>query len=154
MAFKIVTRGELSVCIWLHTVNDPPQEAWDRACAAMQEMKKKLGNDVARIRSLAISDGGAPNQTQRAQMFGAVFEKKPVKSAALTIVLDNKIKRGIATAIGWINPAFKIFPPEEVMAALEHVDLDKAILDDFVILQSTLGKPNETLARAIAKARQ
>jgi hypothetical protein len=74
----------------------------------------------AELRSLVVSDGGAPNAVQRKQL-SAVVDGKPMRSAVLTTVLSNSIKRGIATAISWTNPQFGFYRPEQVYDALDQV---------------------------------
>ncbi len=147
MAFKIVERRGLLVALWLHTSNDAPNDEWEKACIELEAHKRRTPDFMQRVRSLAISDGAAPTQTQRARLFSGVFEKMPVKSSVITIVLTSRIKRGIATAITWLNPSFKAFDPSQLEASLAHVDLagETSLLDDFADLQRVIGKPLETL---------
>jgi hypothetical protein len=42
----------------------------------------------------------------------------------LSTVLSNRLKRGIATAVSWLNPNFRAYPPSEYRLALEHLDLE------------------------------
>ncbi len=120
MAMGIMAVGDLDVLLWLHTEDDPPQDEFALAVARMVELKRRRSN-LAAWRSLVITDGGAPNTLQRGQV-AEVFEGI-VKAAAVTTVLNNRIKRGIATAISWINPSFRAYPPEEFGAALAYLDL-------------------------------
>jgi hypothetical protein len=122
MAFTVVRCGEYEVTLWLHSENDPPADEWKVAMGRLVEHKRKLGGDLSKVRSLAITDGGAPNTVQRGELIGDVHEGH-VKTAAVSSVLTNRLKRGIATAIFWLNPNFRAFPPEEFSRALEHLDL-------------------------------
>ncbi|PRQ05275.1 hypothetical protein ENSA5_03940 [Enhygromyxa salina] len=74
------------------------------------------------IRTLAISDGGAPNALQRQELFTTLLEGK-AKSAVVTSVLTNRLKRGIATAIFWLNPNFRAYPPDQFDNALAHLEV-------------------------------
>ncbi len=75
-------------------------------------------------------------------------------SAGISTVLSNPIKRGIATAIGWINPGFKAVMPSEWRDALRHVNLEgqiKPILFEFERVQRHL-PPVTSLGVLIAAA--
>jgi len=120
-AVSVVKAKEYDVCVWLHTAKDPPMDEWLKAMEITRAAKLARG-DGSRIRSLVISDGGAPNATQRGQLDDA-FDNKPHKLVVVTIALSNPIKRGIATAISWINPAFRAVSPAQVDIGLTHLDL-------------------------------
>lgn len=122
MAMSIITCGELDVTVWLHTAEDPDQALWTEATKRVAELKQKRRGDVSKIRTLAVSDGGAPNSVQRGQLYSDVLGGNTL-SAVVTTVLSNRFKRGIATAISWLNPSFRAFQPEEFEHALEHLGL-------------------------------
>lgn len=148
MAMAIVTVGELDTLLWLHTEVDPPQDEFAGAVAQVGVLKRNKG-DLSRLRSLVLTDGGAPNAAQRAQLMLEVFEGN-VKSAVVTTVLNNRLKRGIATAISWINPSFRAYSPEQFEVALSYLDLavhKAALLAGFQELQKKLPK-NKTLELA------
>jgi len=116
----VVKTREYDVCVWLHTAKDPPTDEWKAAMGVIEEAKRKRGDSG--IRSLVVTDGGAPNATQRGEL-SDLFDRKPFKLAVVTISLTNPIKRGIATAISWINPAFRAVPPSQLESAMSHLDL-------------------------------
>jgi hypothetical protein len=111
--------GRFLVFVWLHTENDPADEEWDAAFEVMNRSRRREGVPMADVRSLVISDGGAPGGLQRARL-GHEF---PVKSSVITTVLSNPVKRGIATALSWVNPRFFFGAPKDAIRALEHLDL-------------------------------
>lgn len=122
MAMSFVSCGDIEAAIWLHTADDPDQAQWTQAVERITEVKHKRNLDVSMIRTLVITDGGAPNTVQRGQLLSDALEGKAT-SAVVTTVLSNRLKRGIATAISWLNPSFRAFLPEEFDAALIHLDL-------------------------------
>jgi hypothetical protein len=123
MGLSIVRCADLQVAVWLHTEQDPPAVGWAEALGRVAELKKKMGGEVASMRMLVITDGGAPNTTQRSELFAQLLEGK-TKTAVVTTVLSNRLKRGIATAIFWLNPGFRAFGPDQFSQALTHLDLD------------------------------
>jgi hypothetical protein len=122
MGMAIVICAEQPVAIWLHTTQDPPMTEWSAAMKHVVEVKQALGGDVSNFKTLAISDGGAPNTVQRGELFAQILEGKS-KAAVVTNVLSNRLKRGIATAIFWLNPNFRAYSPDQFDQALAHLDL-------------------------------
>lgn len=120
--------------IWLHTAVDPSPVDWAAGIEKTMALKTQLG--LPELRSLVVSDGGAPNVAQRGELTHKVFDGKPSKLAVLTNALSNPIKRGVATAISWVNPAFLALPPERWRDAFHHLDLESeldavvAVLDE------------------------
>jgi hypothetical protein len=142
------TVNGLDVVVSLHTTLEPRPESWDRYLAVLFDIKRKRGGDISHIRNLVVSDGGAPNAQQRVRMHNEAFDGNPNKIAVLTNSLTNPLKRGIATAISWVNPAFKALPPERWREGLVHLDLDgeqALLLDELERLQKQL-PPVKTLA--------
>jgi hypothetical protein len=111
--------GRLLVFLWLHTKNDPSDEEWERAFDLMSTRRRREGVPFADMRSLVISDGGAPGGVQRVRI-GREF---PFKSSVITTVLSNPVKRGIATALSWVNPRYFFGAPKDALRASEHLDL-------------------------------
>jgi hypothetical protein len=131
--------GGLLVFLWLHTANDPSDDEWDHAFELMSAMRRKEGLHFADVRVLIISDGGAPGGVQRAR----IARDFPFKSSVITTVLADPIKRGIATALSWINPRFYFGAPKDARRALEHLDLRdrwNALWPVFIEMQKQLPK--------------
>lgn len=147
MAFKIVSLGGSHVLLWLHTSHDPPPNEWADALVEIDALRQRLGNEISRVRSLAITDGGAPNSAQRQQLYIESLASKTISSAAVSTVLRNPVKRSIVTAILWLNPNFKAFPPDQFALALEHLGLGEhanGLLAELRVLQQRVS-PSETL---------
>lgn len=125
--------------LWLHTSVDPAPEDWARGIELTLAAKKEHG--LRTLRQLVLSDGGAPNTAQRKQLSEQVHEGQPSKLAVVTSVLDNPVKRGIATALSWVNPSFRAVPVAGFREAFRHVDLESeipAVLAIFRRLQEEL----------------
>ena len=136
--------GALLVFVWMHTPNDPTAEEWTTALDAMSLGRRKVGVPMSDVRVLVLSDGGAPGGAQRARMASEL----PIKSSVITTVLANPVKRGIATALSWINPRFFFGGPKDAKEAAAHLDLEGAwdqIWPLLIDLQKELPK-NQTLA--------
>jgi hypothetical protein len=115
------TLREKAVVVWLHTNVDPLPEEWKAGIDITVALMRK--NGIENMRSFVVSDGGAPNSAQRRQLAEA-FGGRPHKLVVVTNSLTNPVKRGVATAISWINPAFKAVGPAMWHDALRHVDLE------------------------------
>lgn len=143
-----ITIGSYGVVLWLHGTVDPSREDWERGLHATTRLCRSLGGDLTKLRSLVVTDGAAPNSAQRKQMSEEVFDDKPYKLAVITNSLDNPIKRGVATALAWMNPTFLAVTPDRWRDALRHLDLaDHAlpIVRHYQELQKTF-QPVDTLA--------
>jgi hypothetical protein len=137
VAISGVRIGQLLVFVWLHTKNDPSDEEWDRAFDSMTAARRREGVPLTDVRSLVITDGGAPGGVQRAR----IGRELPIKLSVITTVLENPIKLGIATALSWGNPRFFFGGPKDAMRAAEHVDLADqwdVLWPVFVEMQRTL----------------
>jgi len=142
--------------IWLHTSADPSAADWAAGIEKTMRLKAQLG--VPELRSLVVTDGGAPNAPQRHEISHRVFNGRPSKLAVITNTLTNPIKRGVATAISWANPAFLALPPERWREAFGHADLEGELDAVLAVLQELQKDfpPVKTLVeleRAIARTR-
>ncbi len=154
-AFKIVKLQSFDLCLWLHTTVDPTDSEWQAACDECRQLLEQRKGDASAIRSFVISDGGAPSSVQRVQLFREVF-KGELPIAVLTNSLTNPIKRGIATALSWINPKIRVLPPSEVNAALVHIDLKPSFAElytEYAELQKRVA-PVQSLQLARAAGRE
>jgi hypothetical protein len=142
----IVKLKEHHLVLWLHTAVDPPQPDWDRAVQQLREYAKSKGVPSWELRNLVVSDGGAPNARQRRQLFDAA-EGRPHMLAVVTTVLNNPIKRGVATALQWLNPSVRFYHPAAYAEALAYLGLEaekREIWAEFKHLEAQLG-PSKTL---------
>ena len=95
------------------------------------------------VRALVVSDGGAPGGVQRARM----ARELPIKASVVTTTLSDPVKRGIATALCWVNPRFFFGGPTDARAAANHIDIGDGwdiLWPALVALQKELPR-NQTL---------
>jgi hypothetical protein len=123
MSVTFVRFRDLEVVIWLHTKVDPPQHEWDAGIAKVAKWMNDRKLEVRDTRHLVVSDGGAPSVRQRSSLRSEVFRNEPCKLSIVTTVLSNPIKRGIATALQWMNPSVGFFTPAQAAQAASHLDL-------------------------------
>jgi hypothetical protein len=131
---------DLDVMVTLHTASDPLADEWARYLVDLAELAKTGPGDMSNIRNFIVTDGGAPNAGQRALLADALGGLS-IKVAVVTNSLSNPLKRGLATAMTWLNPAFMAFSLEKWRGALQHLDLDGqigAILTELERLQRSL----------------
>jgi hypothetical protein len=156
MVMRTLKLAGLDVLVYLHTPPDPTPAEWAASMKVLVELKQKNGGDISRILSLVVSDGGAPDTKQRAMLLQEILEGRPQKIALITNTLGNPIKRGIVTAISWVNPAFRAVPPERWAEALRHIGLEgkiDALLEELRLMQAAL-PPVKTLALLEAEVRR
>ncbi len=148
MAFQIHQAGALDLLIWLHTDVDPAPGEWQLSYDAIHAFKAKRGSTDSMC-NLVLTDGGAPGAEQRAYFHKVLDEGQPRKYAVLSVSLSNPLKRGVATAIHWLNPAFQAWEPKDYEKALAHLGLAGKLPELWPVLLALQGKlrPTKTLAK-------
>jgi hypothetical protein len=147
MHFEHFFVNGMHILIWLHTETDPPPADFDKACVAIQELKRRNPGMLNNVRQIVITDGGTPNSRQRAQLNAGALDSVAVKTAAITTTLNNPIKRRIAQAILWTQPTFKAYAPNQWRDALKYLDIDSPeVFEQASQLQQGLAHPLNTLA--------
>jgi hypothetical protein len=121
MAVTTLTRGSVRLVICLHTKVDPPQAEWDNVLKLLSA-QLAAAPDVERMRMLVVTGGGAPDARQRAQL-AEVWAKRDIKTAILVPGRNNPLKRGLMTALTWINPAIAFFEPPQLSEALVYLGI-------------------------------
>lgn len=149
-AFDVVqlpATGELAA-LWLTSDKDPPAEDWAAAMALLSTTSQKTGVPLGAFKHLVITDAGAPSAKQRAEL----SKMAPGKVAVVTPALSNPLKRGIATAVTWLNPQVVFFKPEEFMGALDHIGVGRHRLAVWTCYRDLAksAPPNSTL-KSIAR---
>jgi hypothetical protein len=120
--------NKLLLSLTAHGPSAPSQPDWDRYLEQCAAIIQRAGNDMTRIRALAITDGGAPNAKQRDAVQKAL-DNKPVRMVVMT---ESRFARGVVTALGWINPHIKPFSPYDVAAAFAFLGIDSASKDSAI----------------------
>lgn len=112
IAWKILHRTISRV----HSNEAPTDDDWDAHLKAV-----KAAADLQRI--VVFTHGGAPNATQRAEL-NDVLRNVPVPIAILT---PSLLARGAGTALRWFNPRMRIFDPDDVERAFDHIGAPKEL---------------------------
>jgi hypothetical protein len=120
---RCIAHPHLLVVLWLHSSVDPPDSQWDPAVERLIEVRRASKATLRDTRQLVISDGGAPNVGQRQRFFRDFSSGLPSKVAVLTTALSDPVKRGVATALSWLNPAVRFYEPPQFEEALAYLDL-------------------------------
>lgn len=123
LVFDIVQCGDLHVLTWLQTTVDTTGEAWAASTKRVAEKKREVKGDISKLRVLAVTDGGAPGTMQRRELFTELLEGQVI-GVGITTVLNNPIKRGIVTAILWLNPKFNAYNPDRYREAFAHIHVE------------------------------
>jgi hypothetical protein len=109
-------------CVFVHTDAAPTDEQWDQVLDFYRGAA-----DPSTFRTLVFTEGAAPNAAQRARLKTATRGAK----IPIAVLTSSAVARAAGIAIGWFNPLFRAFGPEELERALDHLDaqgLDRELL--------------------------
>lgn len=73
--------------------------------------------------ALVHSFGGGPNALQRG-MLTDMFAAEDAKPRT-SILTDSAVVRGFGIALSWFNPQIRVWSPEKIEQAFDHLGLDK-----------------------------
>jgi len=122
LAFKLLKLGDLHLSISLHTAQPVPQAQWDLMLVQLRALCPAGKLAAEHTRMLVLTDGGAPDVKQRAQL-SEIWGHAEIKVAVMVPGTGNAEKRGVITALTWLNPALGMFTPDLFARALEHLDV-------------------------------
>src|SRR5580658_6289461 len=155
LAVRLVKTEKLDVLVWLCSANDLPSAEWSRACEVLREIVHRKAGDLSSFREFVVTDGAAPDAVQRKEYQVAYGGYSGITAVVTTVVATNPFKRGIATAMSWMNPNIRFFAPRDIHRSFNHVGLAHTGFDPiWAALQGlkTDLPPNRTLpliARAL-----
>ena len=117
-AFRLTKIGALHVAFWLHTAIDPLLEEWSAACTELRALKHRSPAVESSLRTLIISDGGAPDSRQRAELSG-IFTVD-TKTSLISNALSNPVKQALVSLfVTWLNPGLRAYPPARAVCPAE-----------------------------------
>jgi hypothetical protein len=119
---KVVTFGDIVLGLMLIGEQDPADAEFFGTLDSLSRSMGQAGAPLERVRLMTITDGGAPTVRQRAKISEWLGGRR-MKVCVVSSAYDNPIKRGITTAVQWINPDLGFFRPTEIGQAVAHVDL-------------------------------
>lgn len=147
MLFTTVELRPFHLMLVLHTARDPSPSEWADYERELRRLKQLHPNDMERVLTLVLSDGGAPNADQRSRFQYDLFGGRAARVALLTNSLSNPVKRGIVRALSWMNTGFRAFEPTDLGGALAYLgqaELLDYVWGEFCALQARL-PPVQTL---------
>lgn len=100
--------------VTVHSDRPPTEEEWSRYMGQADTYQP-----LEDQRILVVSEGGAPNATQRQQLIDLLHDVR-VPTAILT---TSWIMRGSGAAVSWFNRSLRVFGPNAIEQALEHLQL-------------------------------
>lgn len=100
--------------VTVHAAESPSDEEWARYVSGADTYQPLTDQRI-----LVVSDGGAPNGTQRQQLID-ILDNARVPTAILT---TSWLMRGAGAAVRWFNSYLKIFGPNALQDALEYLQL-------------------------------
>jgi hypothetical protein len=104
--------GRLVVTV--HSELAPTEDEWSRYMG-QADVYQPLEDQ----RILVVSEGGAPNGTQRQQLIELLHGAR-VPTAILS---SSWLMRGSGAAVSWFNRSLRVFGPSALPQALEHLQL-------------------------------
>jgi hypothetical protein len=110
----IVAQEVDGVRVAIHGEKNPSAADWEEA---LDWTRSKMRMAARPVRYLILSQGGAPNSTQRAE-FNKLVKKQEILTAILT---SSTILRGMVTAMAWINSSVRAFREDDVDGALLYL---------------------------------
>lgn len=113
LVFEIVREARLLVSGQKKTY--PSDEEWDRWLAAARQLEAEV---PGRMRILVVTEGGHPTKAQLDRLLQANTSNPPT-----AIVSPSLALRCFGSALGFINPAIRCYPPTKLERALEHLGL-------------------------------
>jgi hypothetical protein len=117
--------------VFVHGTEAPSETEWDELLALFRAVP-----DITRVRVLVFTLGGAPDARQRARLNQILAETKP----PIAVLTPSALARAAGTAISWFNPRLRVFDPDDIERALDHLDAVRA--------------DRQALVRAVAELRR
>ncbi len=102
------TVGDLLLVV--HANASPDAGEWRRFCEIAGELRNARGE----LRALVVTEGGAPNATQRT-LYNEQVGAKNVRVAVLT---DSAAARAVLTAMSWFNREMRAFAKGDLAGSL------------------------------------
>lgn len=143
MAFMFLEGvGGGGLMMLIHSTKSPTDAEWE---PYFRELSK---HDPTKIKSLAITAGGAPSGAQR-KLVNDYLNGRQSRAAVVT---GNTFVRGVVTALSWFNSMMKAYPPEDFDSALQYLGVRESeialVRRELAVLQKRVG--HETVRITVA----
>jgi hypothetical protein len=117
---RTLSHTEAEGCIILTHTADPPSDAeWQGWLEALRRYLQRTHAP----RLLVVSQGGAPSPKQRrsADILSAPY----YRNMKVAIVSESTFLRGVVAAFRVLLPFYRAYPPSELIAALDYLDVSR-----------------------------
>jgi hypothetical protein len=111
---SVMARDLAGYVVCVHSEAAPSDEEWEGILRLFTAAVER-----GRLAVIVHTKGGAPNARQRARLNEILRGGTP----RIAVMSSSAVVRAAATAISWFNPLFRLFPPEGVEAALDHLEI-------------------------------
>lgn len=139
MAFEVGAEiGNRRVLVAVHTKDAPSDAEWNAWLAFIEPLGEEVGQDLARLPNLVVTDGGAPSTAQRTAVNMLVAQGKTLPPVA--VVTDSLLVRTVLRGISIFNPATKAFAPTELGQALDHLGIPASAANALAAVCVRMGK--------------
>jgi hypothetical protein len=128
--FLSTTRGEIMIVI--HTSSPPSDAEWK------EYMDGLASTDLQTMRSIVITDGGAPNSAQRK----AINDLLHGRQVPGIVISPSPFVRGVVTALAWFNPGLKAYSPDNFDDACRYLELTP---DEIEVVWDTIDRLRDQL---------
>lgn len=106
----------------LHGAEAPSASEWETHLALLEELARRNGGSLARMRSLVFSDGGMPDSAQR-QASTRIIDAADGTRMPIAIVSNSGFVRGVVTAGHWFGLSMRAFAPAGLREALAYLQI-------------------------------
>jgi hypothetical protein len=103
--------------LFAHGKQRPTDAEWETTLQSFREAK-----NASAVRVLVFTAGAAPDTPQRAKLNDLLGDSKP----RIAVLTSSPLARAAGTALRWFNPQFRIFRPDEVERALDHLQVPES----------------------------
>lgn len=139
MAFEVGAEiGARRVLVAVHTKQAPTDAEWNAWLALLEQVGEEVGQDLARLPNLVVTDGGAPSTAQRTAVNMLVAQGKTLPPVA--VVTDSLFVRTVLRGLTIFNPGTKAFAPAELGRALDHLGIPASAATTLAAACVRLGK--------------
>jgi hypothetical protein len=127
-------------CVLVHATQSPSDREWELVLAFFRDAE-----DLNTMKVLVYTDGAAPNAKQRARLNAIVGSNRP----RMAVLTPSAFARTIGTAISWFHPGFRVFGPNDLDSAFNHLG---APPPDQVLLRVALNELRTELSARVLRS--
>lgn len=153
---KTLAFGSVSdFAVLVHDKSTPSDEEW----AAWLDFATRYLSSGRVLRSIVVTDGGAPTPTQRQAMNKRLSDVGTTRKDAnrTAIVTASAYVRGVVTALGWFSPGLCAYAPDRLDDVMDYLEVPQILRAELVALikslQNRIGGALEVSSAALSRKR-